>query len=99
MYLDQQGEVKMKNRQCIQTPSYQKGRTVDDHNVNFAERFYSHQALAGFGSIELTPYVANDKYQLNTDVKIIVNPYAKIGELQSYKLKLMQKQRETNLQK
>jgi len=99
MYLDQNGEVKMKNRQCIQTPSYQKGRTVDDHNVNFAERFYSHQALPGFGSIELTPFWADDKYQLNADVKIIVNPYAKIGELQSYKLKVLQKQRENNLQK
>ncbi|MBO4622537.1 MAG: metallophosphoesterase [Bacilli bacterium] len=99
MYLDQNGEVKMKNRQCIQTPSYQRGRTVDDHNVNFAERFYSHQALPGFGSIELTPFWTDDKYQLNADVKIIVNPYAKIGELQSYKLKVLQKQRENNLQK
>ena len=99
MYLDQNGEVKMKNRQCIQTPSYQRGRTVDDHNVNFAERFYSHQALPGFGSIELTPFWTDDKYQLNADVKIIVNPYAKIGELQSYKLKILQKQRENNLQK
>lgn len=94
MYLDQTGEVRMKNRQCIQTPSYQKGRTVNDHNVNFAERFYSHQALPGFGSIELTPYWADDKYQLGADVKIIINPYAKIGELQSYKLKVLQKQRE-----
>ncbi len=94
MYLDQTGEVRMKNRQCIQTPSYQKGRTVNDHNVNFAERFYSHQALQGFGSVELTPYWADDKYQLGTDVKVIINPYAKIGELQAYKLKLLQRHKE-----
>ena len=83
----------------VQTPSYQKGRTVDDHNINFAERFYSHQALQGFGSVELTPRWADDKYQLEADVKIIVNPYAKIGELQSYKLKVVQKQKEAALQK
>lgn len=94
MYVDQFGEVKMKNRQCIQTPSYQKGRTVDDHNINFAERFYSHQALQGFGSLELTPRWYDDKYQLDTDIKIITNPYAKIGELQSYKLKVLQKQKD-----
>lgn len=94
MYIDQTGEVRMKNRQLIETPSYQKGRTVDNHNVNFAERFYSHQALPGFGSVELTPYSEDGKYKLGSDVKIIVNPYAKIGELQSYKLKLVQKQRE-----
>lgn len=99
MYIDQTGEVRMKNRQSIQTPSYQKGRTVDDHNINFAERFYSHQALQGFGSLELTPRSIDGKYQLDTDIRIITNPYAKIGELQSYKLKLMQRQKENNLQK
>jgi hypothetical protein len=99
MYIDQTGEVRMKNRQFLQTPSYQRGRTVDNHNVNFAERFYSHQALPGFGSIELTPYSEDGKYKLGSDVKIIVNPYAKLGELQSYKLKLIQKQRESTLQK
>lgn len=99
MYVDQTGEVKMKNRQCIQTPSYQKGRTVDNHNVNFAERFYSHQALPGYGAVDLVPVVENGKYVLKSDVRIIVNPCAKIGELQSYKLKLMQKQRENSQQK
>ena len=94
MYIDQNGEVKLKNRQCIQTPSYQKGRTVDDHNINFAERFYSHQALQGFGSVELTPRWLNNKYQIDSDIKIITNPYAKIGELKSYKLKVLQKFKE-----
>jgi len=98
MYIDQTGEVRMKNRQSIQTPSYQKGRTVDDHNINFAERFYSHQALQGFGSVELTPFSEDGKYKLNSDVKIIVNPIAKIGELQSYKLKIMQKKKDAELQ-
>lgn len=95
MYVDQTGEIKLKNRQCIQTPSYQKGRTVNDHNIMFAERFYSHQALPGFGSVELTPYWQDDKYKLSSDVKIITNPYARIGELQSYKLKVWKQQKES----
>ena len=46
MYVNREGTVVLKNRQCLQTPSYQKGRTID-YNVNFAERFYNHQALSG----------------------------------------------------
>lgn len=87
MYADQYGEIKLKNRQSIQTPSYQKGRTVDDHNVMFAEKFYSHQALPGFGSVEITPAYENDKPILKADISLKINPYAKIGELQQIKLK------------
>ena len=61
----------------------------------FAERFYSHQALPGFGSVELTPYWQDDKYKLSSDVKIITNPYARIGELQSYNLKVWKQQKES----
>lgn len=87
MYVDQNGEIKLKNRQCIQTPSYQKGRTIDDHNVMFAERLYSHQSLPGFGSVEITPVYENDKPILKTDISLKINPVAKIGELQQIKLK------------
>lgn len=95
MYIDRVGEVKMKNRQFLQTPSYQKGRTVNDHNINFAERFYSHQALPGFGSVELIPSIDNGKYTLNSDVRIVVNPNAKIGDLQTYRLKLIERQKQS----
>ena len=95
MYIDRAGEVKMKNRQFLQTPSYQKGRTVNDHNINFAERFYSHQALPGFGSVELIPSIDNGKYTLNSDVRIIVNPNAKVGDLQTYRLKLIERQKQS----
>ena len=87
MYADQYGEIKLKNRQCIQTPSYQKGRSIDDHNIMFAERFYSHQALPGFGSIEITPVYEGDKPILKTDISLKINPVAKIGELQQIKLR------------
>lgn len=92
MYINQAGEVKIKNRQFMQTPSYQKNHNDDNHNIKFGEKFYTLSALPGFGSIELTPYYENNKYQLGTDLKIITNPYIKLGELDSHKLKLIQKQ-------
>ncbi len=94
MYLDSRGEVKMKNRQYIQTPSYQKGRTIDNHNINFAERFYNHQALSGYGAVDLTPMVENNNYILNADIRTVIKPYAKIGEISSYRLQLIPKHRE-----
>ena len=97
MYIDNNGEVKLKNRQFIQTPSYQKGKEIDNHNINFAERFYTHQAMPGFAAIDLIPYTEDGQYHLNSDVKIITNPYAKIGELETYKLKILQKSKENTL--
>lgn len=94
MYLDNRGEVKMKNRQYIQTPSYQKGRTIDNHNINFAERFYNHQALSGYGAVDLIPIVENNNYILNADIRTVIKPYAKIGEISSYRLQLIPKNRE-----
>lgn len=85
MYIEQNGNVVLKNRQCIQTPSYQKGRTVD-YNVNFAERFYSHTALSGFGELTLTPQATNEKYYLNVDLKVTTKPQAILGEVVSSKL-------------
>lgn len=87
MYVDQNSEIKLKNRQCIQTPSYQKGRTIDDHNVMFAEKFYSHQALPGFASVEITPIYENNKPTLKTDISLKIDPVAKIGTLQQIKLR------------
>lgn len=85
MYVDQNGNVILKNRQCIQTPSYQKGRTID-YNVNFAERFYSHTALSGFGELTLSPVYENGKITLNTDLKITTRPPVVLGEVVSSKL-------------
>lgn len=69
MYLDHNGKVVLKNRQCIMTPSYQKGRTIDP-NINFAERMYSHTAISGFGQVTLTPTIQDSKYILVPDIKL-----------------------------
>ena len=85
MFIDQNGNIILKNRQCIQTPSYQKGRTID-YNVNFAERFYNHTALSGFGELTITPESSKDGYSLKTDLKITTKPQAILGEVISSKL-------------
>lgn len=85
MYVDNFGKIVVKNRQSIMTPSYLKGRTIDP-NVNFAERFYTHQSLPGFGSVEITPQYEDDKPVLKTDVSLKMHPVATIGEL--YQLKV-----------
>lgn len=87
MYIDSRGEICMKNRQAILTPSYLKGKTIDNHNILFAERFYTHQALPGYGSLNFTPYYDNDIPKIHSDLSIQINPSAKIGELLQIKLK------------
>lgn len=85
MYIDNNGKVVLKNRQLIQTPSYQKGRTLD-YNVNFAERFYSHTALSGFGELNLTPVYEDNKPRIKSEIKITNKPQAILGEVISAKL-------------
>lgn len=85
MYIDNNGKVMLKNRQLIQTPSYQKGRTLD-YNVNFAERFYSHTALSGFGELNLVPVYEDGKPHIKSEVKITNKPQAILGEVISAKL-------------
>jgi len=97
MYVNRDGEVVLKNRKCLQTPSYQKGRTID-YNVNFAERFYSHQALSGFGVIDLTPEYEDGKYQIKSDMKIVNRPKIHLGKAQVEKLQLVRKVREKAIQ-
>lgn len=85
MYIDQNGQVILKNHQCIQTPSYQKGRHID-YNVNFAERFYNHTALSGFGELTLVPYYTDGQPHLKSDIKITTRPQAILGNTVSAKL-------------
>lgn len=85
MFVDCKGEVVMKNRQLLQTPSYQKGRTLDS-NINFAERFYSHTALSGFGEVNLTPTSQGKDVIINKEVKLNVNPNIRIGKAATQKL-------------
>lgn len=85
MYIDSFGNVILKNRQLIQTPSYQKGRTID-YNVNFAERFYSHTALSGFGELNLTPMYKDGKEFIKSDMRITNIPQAILGGSVSAKL-------------
>lgn len=86
MHIDRSGEVVLKNRQCIETPSYQKGRTID-FNANFAERFYNHTALSGFGEVNLRCAGGTKGYQIIPDVKITTIPTITIGKVQTAELK------------
>ena len=86
MYLDQMGNVVLKNRQCIMTPSYQKGRTIDP-NINFAERMYSHTAMSGFGQANLTPIKKDGKYVLVPDIKLTNKTTQILGNVVSAKIK------------
>jgi len=86
MHIDRNGDVILKNRQCIETPSYQKGRTID-YNANFAERFYNHTALSGFGEINLRCAGSKKGYQIIPDIKITTIPQIIIGKAQTAVLK------------
>ena len=85
MYLDRSGNVVLKNRQCIMTPSYQKGRTIDP-NINFAERMYSHTAMSGFGQLTLTPRYVDGKYEIIPDLKLTNKPTQILGAVQAAKI-------------
>lgn len=83
MHIDRNGDVILKNRQCIETPSYQKGRTID-YNANFAERFYNHTAMSGFGEVNLRCVASAEKgYQIIPDIKITTIPHMVIGKAQT----------------
>ena len=86
MHIDRNGDVILKNRQCVETPSYQKGRTID-YNANFAERFYNHTALSGFGEVNLRCVGGNKGYQIIPEIKITTIPQIIIGKAQTAMLK------------
>lgn len=79
------GDVTLKNRQCIQTPSYQKGRGIDDR-INFAERLYTNQALAGFGELNIKLAGGRSGYTIAPELKITTIPSITIGKIQTAKL-------------
>jgi hypothetical protein len=54
--------------------------------VNFAERFYSHTALSGFGEVTLTPVYNGDEPIIKSEVKITNIPQAILGNIISAKL-------------
>ena len=85
MCVNQNGEVIIKNRQCIQTPSYQVCRSLGDQ-IMFGEKFYTNQALAGFGELNLIPCIINNKYCIVPDIKITTKPMHNIGLVESTKL-------------
>jgi len=86
MFLNQNGDVIIKNRQCIMTPSYQKGRTIDP-NINFAERMYSHTALSGFGQLNLTPVCRNGGYEIIPELKLTNKTSQALGSMVASKIK------------
>ncbi len=92
MYLDQYGNVILKNRRCIMTPSYQKGRTIDP-NINYAEQMYSHTAMSGFGQLDLTPVCHDGRYEIVSDVKLTNKTVQALGSVVSAKITGRSKQR------
>ena len=52
----------------------------------FAERFYSHTALSGFGELNLVPVYEDGKPHIKSEVKITNKPQAILGEVISAKL-------------
>lgn len=85
LVIEQNGDVVLKNRQCIQTPSYQKGKSIGD-GINFAERIYTNSALCGFGELNLKCTYGNDTYYIAPELKITTVPAITIGKLQTAKL-------------
>ena len=85
MFIDRNGDVILKNRQCIMTPSYQKGRTID-YNVQFGERFYNHTALSGFGELNIKLAGTHSGYTVVPELKITTTPSITIGKVQTAKL-------------
>lgn len=79
------GEIILKNRQCIQTPSYQKGKTMGN-NVDFSEKFYTNTALAGFGELNIKLIGTHNGYNIAPELKITTIPVSVIGKLQTAKL-------------
>lgn len=87
MFLNQNGDVVLKNRQCIMTPSYQKGRTIDP-NINFAERMYSHTAMSGFGQLNLTPVSSRaGGYEIIPDIKLTNKTSQILGSVVASKIR------------
>ena len=91
MHIDQNGNVVLKNRQCIETPSYQKNNTMD-YNVNFSEKFYNHTAMPGFGEVNLRLVCSKENgYQIISDVKITNIPHIVIGDAETAELRLKER--------
>lgn len=89
MHIDRSGNVVFKNRQCIETPSYQKPRTMDNNNVHFSERFYGNTAMPGFGCVNLKCLTSKENgYQIVPEITILTNPRLTIGRVQGNELKL-----------
>ena len=91
MLTDSKGNVILKNRQCIQTPSYQRARGINN-NISFEEKFYTNPALPGFGEVNLR-LITGDRtkgesnYAIVSDIKISTIPQSIIGQTQTATLK------------
>lgn len=90
LYIDSAGNIVLKNRQSIQTPTYQKSRSIDD-GVNFMEKFSTNTALSGFGELNLRLIGGNrakgeKDYIIVPDIKITTIPSITIGALDTAKI-------------
>lgn len=90
MFPDAKGNIVLKNRQCIQTPSYQKSRGINN-NISFEEKFYTNPALPGFGEVNLRLVTGDRKrgesnYAIVPDIKITTVPQTTIGIINTGKV-------------
>lgn len=86
MTIGSNNEVIMKNRQAYMTPSYTNGNVID-HNVNFAERFYTHQSLPGYIAIDLIPYYKDNKYNIRPEISMRLAQSVIVGNMKNVLLK------------
>lgn len=93
MTVNSNNEVVMKNRQAYMTPSYTNGNIID-HNINFAERFYTHQSLPGYIAIDLIPYYKDEKYNIKPEISMRIAQSVSVGNMQNvlFKKKLNDRQ-------
>lgn len=86
MHIDRNGDVIVKNRQCIETPSYMNTRSLDN-NINFVEKFYGNAALPGFGELDLRCVGSKNGYQIYPEIRIATMPQLVLGQAKSNELK------------
>ena len=99
MFPDINGNIILKNRQCIQTPSYQKGKKIDN-GINFEEKFFNNSALPGFGEVNLRLVAGNRSkgerdYVIIPDIKITTVPHIHVGIIES--AKVLKKERQYDI--
>lgn len=76
------GEVVIKNRQAVMTPSYLRARSLDN-NINFAEKMYTLQSQPGYAKLDLR----YKNHSVIPSLSIITTPETVIGKLKDINIR------------